>query len=567
MSVYEETIRRHMAANKVNLDGLIPRADFLADEGGIAAPMSDKPAVLASDLAPGQSFHSLLRKPDFQRETTDWTPDHIYNLVSAFLSGDLIPAVICWQSPSNLSFVIDGAHRLSAVMAWILNDYGDGVKSLEFYKSNIPDEQLRIARRTRNLIEKNIGSYKRVTAEADNQGSDPKITEYFRNMNAFGIQLQWLRSAEEKQAEQAFFTINQSAVKIDATELKILDTRFKPNAIIARAVIRNATGHKYWGSYSDDAIARIEQDAKGINELLFKPSLVTPIKTLELPVAGHGYGANSLPLIYEMVNLANGLPIEDPSQYKTGRKKKISGKKREENDESIDERKLPDESVLLRTLQNTKKLARKMTGMHASSLGLHPAVYFYSASGRHQPTAVLSMCAVVKELSDAGKLNDFCKIRSEFEEYLLQQKELINQVTRKTGSMAKGYKLLKEYFWFVLDRFIDGKKASEIIKDLNENEKFAFLKIEEIPEKSKSNEFSTGAKQHAFLEEALASAVTCKICGARKHSKSMTADHVLDKSKGGKGSSDNLQYVHPYCNSTFKDYKQKIAKESDAAPA
>lgn len=244
MSAVEEAIRRNMS-NKVNLDALIPRADFLANEGGLAA-MSDKPAILAIDLEQGQVFNSLLRKPDFQRETADWTPERIHKLVEAFVSGDLIPAVICWQSPQNLSFVIDGAHRLSAVKAWVHDDYGDGDKSREFYKNNIPEEQLKAAKRTRAIIEREIGSYKQILAEANNQGNDPEITMFFRNLNAFGIQLQWLRSTEEEKAEQAFFTINQSAVKIDATELKILDTRFKANAIIARAVIRNATGHKYW---------------------------------------------------------------------------------------------------------------------------------------------------------------------------------------------------------------------------------------------------------------------------------------------------------------------------------
>lgn len=257
-----------------------------------------------------------------------------------------------------------------------------------------------------------------------------------------------------------------------------------------------------------------------------------------------------------MVNLANDNPIVDPSKHKTGDKKsnKKSGRVK---DKSGDERKLPDSDELLRHLQNTKKLAQKITGMHPSSLGLHPAVYFYSASGRHQPTAVLSICSIVKDLAESGKLNEFCDARAEFEDFLLSNKDLINQITRKTGSMAKGYALLKAYFRLVLVGKMDGKTDQQVTDDLNRSEKFSFLKISGTLKETNSKEFSSGAKQHAFLSEALKSSFNCKICGARKYSKSMTADHVVDKKDGGLGTSSNLQYVHPYCNSAYKDYKER----------
>ena len=39
-------------------------------------------------------FSSILRKPDFQRETTHWLPEKVAELIKAFVGGDLIPAVI-----------------------------------------------------------------------------------------------------------------------------------------------------------------------------------------------------------------------------------------------------------------------------------------------------------------------------------------------------------------------------------------------------------------------------------------------------------------------------------------
>src|SRR4051794_2399634 len=97
-------------AQVTNLDAHIPREDFLATEGPDAG-QAGKPAASATDLTIGESFFSTLRKPDFQRETAAWSPEAVRDCILAFLDGDLIPSVICWQSPTRITFVIDGAHR------------------------------------------------------------------------------------------------------------------------------------------------------------------------------------------------------------------------------------------------------------------------------------------------------------------------------------------------------------------------------------------------------------------------------------------------------------------------
>ena len=51
--------------------------------------------------------------------------------IKTFIEGDLIPAIILWRSPGG-TFIIDGAHRLSALIAWVDNDFGDGTVSTEF---------------------------------------------------------------------------------------------------------------------------------------------------------------------------------------------------------------------------------------------------------------------------------------------------------------------------------------------------------------------------------------------------------------------------------------------------
>jgi hypothetical protein len=110
-------------ATNVNIDALIPREDFEVVSANDDAPVLQTIAV--RDLEPTAFFYLALRKPDFQRETSEWDPKRVANLIRTFIEGDLIPAVILWKHREYL-FVIDGSHRLSALIAWVHNDYGDG---------------------------------------------------------------------------------------------------------------------------------------------------------------------------------------------------------------------------------------------------------------------------------------------------------------------------------------------------------------------------------------------------------------------------------------------------------
>jgi len=126
-------------ANLVNLDAMIKRADF-ATKADDESSFETVPNVSLRDFTQGGFIGPSLRKPDFQRETNHWTPSQVLSLLECFTSGDLIPSVILWKSPSYL-FVIDGGHRLSVLKAWIEDDYGDGPVSYKFFGHEISDEQ------------------------------------------------------------------------------------------------------------------------------------------------------------------------------------------------------------------------------------------------------------------------------------------------------------------------------------------------------------------------------------------------------------------------------------------
>lgn len=526
-----------MATNVVNLDGLIPRDDFDIDASkGGDFNRSDRLKI--TDLEPKAFMYTALRKPNFQRETANWPPTKIQDFIKTFLDGDLVPAIILWGAGETV-FVIDGAHRLSALIAWVQNDYGDENTSRAFFQNEIPPEQIRAAKRTREIINSTIGSYsEHVNAIDHPERSKSEVVTRAKRLGSLSLQLQWVLNATSKKAEDSFFKINQAATPIDQTELRILKARRSANAIASRVITRNATGHPYWSAFRE-LKAQIEEIGQETYRLLFHPPIETPIKTLDLPVAGRGYSSQTLPLIFETVNLANGIPVIDMT------------KRRAKEEEPPKEDK--DGSSTLAFLKNTRKIVQRITGLHPSSLGLHPAVYFYSATGRHQPTSFLAVFELVMEMERTNGFRAFTSVRQKFEGFVLENKSFANQVTVKIGSGPKGFVPLKNLFRTVLDALQSGKSNDQILADLAASDAFRFLIPDERLPVTTSKKFSRETKSAAFLKEALQNPIRCKICGGLLHFNSISVDHVIRKADGGLGVADNAQLAHPYCNTTVKN--------------
>ena len=190
-----------MTTNVVNLDALIPRLEFEVESGASNFNQLDK--IPLRELESGFLL-PMLRKPDFQRETARWTPAKVVDLVRTFLDGDLIPAIILWQSGKYV-FVIDGAHRLSALMAWIANDYGDRSASVKFFDSQIPEEQKRVAERTRRLMADEVGSWADyVQAKADRDSVSEKMQNRLARIATNYLVAQWVPAGDVKTASIHF---------------------------------------------------------------------------------------------------------------------------------------------------------------------------------------------------------------------------------------------------------------------------------------------------------------------------------------------------------------------------
>ena len=526
-------------AKYVNLDAMIPREDFEVDNEGAAPSKRLGTEMKLTELEASGIIYSSLRKPDFQRETSSWDAAKVADFIKSFVDGDLIPAIIMWRSPKtgNL-FVIDGAHRLSALVGWINDDYGDQVLSRPFFQHMLEAAQQKAAADTRQRVAADLGTYAQLKQFALKPDAAPDELSLLRgrNMGAFAITLQWVEGDADA-AERSFFKINQSAARIDDTELALIKSRRKPNAIATRALIRAGTGHKYWSSFGAVTKDSIEKIAKGVYDSLFLPVLEYPIKTLDLPAADRGYTAGSVAMIFDLANYLSGSPEGGIADDDNG-------------------------DATLKLLRKVEHAASRVFGPDPSSLGLHPGVYCYGATGRFQSTAFLAAIAFVQDLENRKAFDRFTKHRKDFEEFLLRYRYFVNQINKNYSRAGVALRPVSRMYEIVLSGVSQGHSDDTIIRAIQAEKSLNTVKPATEDDRKYGRNFTRETKTAAFLREALAKELTCAICGSRLHFRSISTDHIVRKAEGGTGHPDNAQLTHPYCNT---GYKEKMAHVSRGA--
>lgn len=516
-------------ASKVVLDGMIRRADFAQQTESASIELGDKLTV--NQLMGKSPIIKLLRKPDFQRETNHWNPEQVATFVSSFARGELIPSLILWKSDSHV-FVIDGAHRLSALRSWVENDYGDGTISHAFFDGELPKGQRKTAKLARGLVEKKVGRFSDfLKISEEEQSDDTEKAKLASNIFTRGIHVQWIQGSQEV-AEASFFKINSQGTPLDSVEELLLKNRRKSYAIAARSIVRAGTGHKYWSNFTSDRQSEIEAASKELYELLFQPDVVEPIKTLDLPLGGAVSPVEALKMLLDLFAIVDG---------KTEPEKAVA---KLQDDTSGDE--------TFVVLKGTKKVARRLTGTASASLGLHPAVYFYNEKGKHSRFLFLG---VSKVFADAVRNNNgsffhvYTEHRRSIEETLVAKKSVINQGLANVNSRQR-IDRVANLINGLMKIYSDGKFVDDaaILSLLGLSGRVGELRIIDAPEG-----FSDETKSAVYLRESLKAAIRCKICGGYLDaSKAVSYDHKVPIRQGGKGLEENLQLAHPFCNSGVK---------------
>ena len=342
------------------------------------------------------------------------------------------------------------------------------------------------------------------------------------------LHVQWIQGNQEV-AESSFFKINSQGTVLDPTEELLLKHRRKSYAIAARSITRAGTGHKYWSKFDPATQDQIEAMALIQNDLLFQPNVKEPIKTLDLPLGGANSPVDALKTLIDIFSLMDG--ATDPKKSLENLKDDADG------------------SATLALLRRSAKVVTRLCGNDAASLGLHPAVYFYTERGKHSRFLFLGTVKLIAEvINDNNKqwFKSFTNARAKVETILIARKSLINQGLSNVNSGTR-IRSISDLLKFLVKSINDDVEVTDemILKALGLQGRAGDLKIIDAP-----SGFSTDVKSAVFLKAAIDNAPKCSACGGLLHTiKSVSYDHVHPLSAGGNGSHENAQLLHPYCNS------------------
>jgi hypothetical protein len=517
--------------NRVNLDAMIPREDFAIEEN----PHTTEDHITefnVTHLAPDSAILKLLRKPDFQRETNHWTPHQVASFIASFLDNEVIPSLIFWDSSSYI-FVLDGGHRLSALRAWIEDDYGDKALSAKFYEGQeLSKEQKKMANRTRNLVEQKIGRYSELCKLVESTASD-LASKRAKTLFKRKLLLQWVKGSPEV-AESSFYKINSLGAPLDDTERMLIENRKKPIAIAARSILRGGAGHKYWSAFSlSNCKTESVSLGKEIHDLMFEPESDDPLKTLDVPLGGPVSPLDALALLVDFLTLASN---------------------REEKAKTISEYEddLTGENTV-QVLQKAREVIGRITGHSYGSLGLHTAIYFYTDKGKHNKQLFLGIAALIADKlsnNDSGFFKRFTKGRPAIEDFLIDNKSLIGALLQNLNKHQRVPKV-KQMFDYLVDEATAGRPltAENVIKAIGQTGR-----IVDVRNVQTSQNVSDETKNALMIRTAIATAPRCPICNGRlEPNKSKSMEHVIDKKFDGTGDIDNIQLAHVYCNNS-KDH-------------
>jgi hypothetical protein len=536
-----------MPTHQVNLDALIKREPM--DSASDSSVLGHDPLFKLEELHHTKMYFRLLRKPDFQRETANWSPHMIEEFVRTFLDNGLIPAIIIWHSKAtNNVFVIDGAHRVSALIAWVNDDYGAGEISNKAWGHAIPPAQAKFHKETKSLIDDSIGSY----AQLYDFGLNPEKTSDLvkqRRGKAIATMQLYIQKVEGDAAvaEQSFYKINSNSVAIDDTELDMIKARKKPNAIAVRAILSKGKGFKYWEGFSN--AKEIEAAASEGFELLFGETFDFGPKSPDLPRAGQPYSGEAFKMVLDLVNMFNGVT---PAMWSH---KAAAAKSRKSKKGAIVATPLADDadgSATLKFLNTIIDNAGIALGGsdRKGSLGLDQGVYAYGATGRVHSAAYLASLRLALELSQNNQLVDFSVVRKDFEDFLVRHKAFLNTLSGSKGSRTKPLQPILQMYKLVFRMMLEGERSdANIILHLQADPMLKDLSMPApVEEETSRKKFGKSVVQTKLVLETLAGRRPCTICGARLPPYCRSKDHSQKQADGGLGDLENLDFTHPYCN-------------------
>lgn len=568
---------------KVYLDHHIKRDNLLyKPQGKPVGSTQEQPTHLTIrdlwDVRNPRSKARLLRKPDFQRATWAWTPEDCVELLESVLHERVVPSVIMWLSPDGSQYVLDGGHRISVLLAWIKDDWGDKLASDKYTDRIFERDSKAAARSVRDLLRRrDIGFFDDyMEAEAqygqleERLGRPPQFGEIdpaslkqaemarkWEGVN-IGFPIQWVKG-DYVTAEQSFLKINKTGRQLSEWETKLVENRSSSFARTVMSISQVNDAEHCWPIRDPEVTANAELQGKvsrilkgvhDLHQLLFTPEYVTPVNRPEQPLLATPWTQPELMPFY----LAEVLTI---TEGKKGRKP--------ETDYLIKlDRRAPTSLIInngLKLVQNALDVLWNIHGPSPRSLGLMPLVYFYNPQGVYVRSLLYGMLYWLnhgpEERFVLNRKRLFSAYREAFEEVLLASKNsIIYRITRRLGSGSEVTYATARYYQGLLELLIrhGGEINSQAFKDEHEILIETLGKAradgaEELEPESASRTYRGRMRSGVNVRDFLERFNRCEICGGRYLAGLYTqVDHIQQHSQGGKTTLSNGRNTHPFCN-------------------
>ena len=571
------------AALKVYLDHLIKRDNLLykraVKDVDPAEDRTERASHLAiRDLYGDRSKERLLRKPDFQRATWAWSPEDCVELLGSVLEQQVVPSVIMWLSPDGEQYVLDGGHRISVLLAWIKDNWGDRVSSAEFNDPNLERNSKDAALRVRELMrQKGFGTFDEYkTAEERytqllSAGRDPesemdstsvgyaKLARKWESVN-IGFPVLWVKGNYEK-AEESFLKINKRGRQLSEWETKLVENRSSSFARTVMSIAQVHNAEHCWPMQNTEEergdntkVDTILKKVQILHELLFYPPYKLPIDNPKQPLFVTTRPEKKPEWLAELLTITEG---------KKGQKPETEFLIQRDRNERIS-------TIItngLRLVDNTMDVLSHIYGQSPRSLMLMPLVYFYNNQGTYVRSLLYGMIYWLDHGTENRDVINrkliFSAHRGAFEKVLLENKSnIIKRIGRRIGSGPEVTYKTARYYHGLLELLIKHKDSVESAAFKKEHKSFLDIlrrnksenEDQEIvagePEKeSISRIFQRQQKSELQVKSFLAKFDLCEICGGRYYPGLFTqADHIKPYSKGGKTVLSNARETHPFCN-------------------
>lgn len=477
----------------VHLDHLIVKDSIYRIDNKLIHDITDLSSRYQSipfnSIKEEDSFFRRLRKPDFQRSTNAWNAQQTVDFLDSVIENLLIPHIILWASPASRNiYILDGAHRVSVLRAWMTDDWGDGSTARRYYARFDRRQIIKAADEVSSAVREKIGSFSDCRKLADRWADNPTLSEMqmtdkqkslvrfvHRMEDGDGLKIHWATGDYEYAAE-SFVRINQGGQRLDQLEVFLIAHR---NNTFVRALMAIAGGTdyaNYWpGIDKDIADKFIEQTeqfnrrATNIYRRLFEPSFDVPPTDVHQPLIPTTAAVRSQQTLRQLMPLILSgevcLTKQSLERYFTTHYPSID-----------DASAIHQATSILVDIDEKLSHFSSLTNNDNRSLDIVPLFYWYNVRGGF----VSALCyGFIDWLLGGGRANDddvrlrkliFSGNRDRFEFVMNEVKQQIALLTDVRGAGLKSVSLVAEFFDLLLRRLHDDRTLSgeDLIKYVEE---------------------------------------------------------------------------------------------------